>query len=117
VPWPASSELPGRPLESTKNHGKLLGKKREVQRTHHDEKRRQRRLETTASRGDRRRCFCGAIESLREREEMGRGKEIEKQGGLARALSTPTRGTEGKEEGVLEIRKRLRSFERNMKIS
>ena len=28
-----------------------------------------------------------------------RGKEIEKQGGLVRALSTPTRGAEGKEEG------------------
>ena len=98
VPWPAPSVLMGRPLESAKIHGKGSGKKRKLQRAHHDEKWGQRRLETA---GDARSTaavrwrFLLALKGESRGEVRGNG---EGRGRLVRGALQNIRGA-GVEEG------------------
>jgi len=92
--------LLGRPLEALKTKENGSGKKREVERAHHDEEREQRRLGTAASRG--RRTTPAMVLHSRSRGNEGeeRGKNEEGRGAGARGLfKNPLRRGGGGERG------------------
>ena len=100
APWTAPSVLLGRPLEALKTKENGSGKKREVERAHHDEEREQRRLGTAASRG--RRTTPAMVLHSRSRGNEGeeRGKNEEGRGAGARGLfKNPLRRGGGGERG------------------
>jgi len=100
--------LLGHPLEALKTKENGSGKKREVERAHHDEEREQRRLGTAASRG--RRTTPATVLHSRSRRNEGeeRGKNEEGRGAGARGLfKTPPRRGSGR---TWERRLRLGGF-------